>query len=65
MPLLNSLTEQHCQTLDCVLQQVPSVNDTIAALEECGIDCSAEKEKVQAIQQVASGLKKRFNPLAE
>lgn len=61
----NPLTEKHCSDLDCALQMAPDVRDTIAAFEECGMDCTAEKEKLAAVETAAQNLKRKFNPLAE
>lgn len=65
MPIRNPLTEKHCQDIDYCLQTIPDIRDTIAAFEECGMDCTAEKEKLEAIQTAAATLKRKFNPLAE
>lgn len=65
MPVRNPLTDKHCQDIDYCLQNLPDIKDTVAAFEECGMDCTAEREKIQAIEEAATNLKKRFNPLAE
>lgn len=65
MAVVNPLTDKHCEAVDCVLQSVPNIRDTIAACERCGMDFSAEKERLQAQQDFAAAVKREFNPLAE
>lgn len=65
MAVVNPLTEKHCNDLDCVLQSIPNIEDTIKACEECGMDLSAERERLEAQRQFATSVKRKFNPLAE
>ena len=65
MAILNPLTQQHCKDLDAVLQMAPHIRDTIKAYEECGLDCSQQKEIHEAQVELASAIKRKFNPLAE
>lgn len=65
MAILNPLTEKHCNDVDCVLQSVPNIRDTIAACEECQIPMDAEKEQLAVQETWASTVKRKFNPLAE
>lgn len=64
MAVLNPLTEAHCKDLDSVLQLVPHIRDTLAALERCGLDCGERQQTLQAQYEIASAIKREFNPLA-
>lgn len=64
MGVLNPLNQQMCNDIDAVLQSCPDITDTIAACERCGMDLTAEKERVQAQKEFATNVKREFNPLA-
>jgi hypothetical protein len=65
MSVINPLTDKHCEALDCVLASIPNIRDTIQACEDCGMDFSAEKQRMQAQQEFAAKVKQKFNPLAK
>lgn len=62
--IVNPLTNKQCDDIDCVLQSVPSLRATIAAAERCGLDCSADKARLDAQEEFARAVKREFNPLA-
>lgn len=64
MGILNPLTDKHCEQLDSVLQTCPHIRDTINAIKECGIDMSQQEQVLQAQEDAASAIKRKFNPLA-
>lgn len=64
VPIINPLTDKQCRDIDCVLQSIPGVSATIEACERCGLDMSAEKERVKAQLDFAMAVKREFNPLA-
>lgn len=65
MAIVNPLTDKHCEALDCVLSSIPSIRDTIAACERCGMDMTAEKARLDAQHEFAASVKREFNPLAK
>jgi len=64
MSILNPLTEAHCRDLDAVIQQYPHLRDTLDALERCGLQCSEQKQMLEAQYQICSAIKREFNPLS-
>jgi hypothetical protein len=64
MSILNPLTDKHCEALDCVLGNYQNVKDTIQACEDCDLDMTSQKERLEAQKTIASKLKAKFNPLA-
>lgn len=62
--IINPLTDKECNDVDCVLGSIPGIQATIAAAERCGLDCSADKARLQAQQDFAAAVKREFNPLA-
>lgn len=64
MPILNPLTQQHCNDLDCIIQNHQNIMDTLNAYEECGMDCTAQKQQAQAQYDIATAVKRKFNPLS-
>lgn len=62
--IINPLTDKQCDDVDCVLASIPGIRATIAAAERCGLDCSADKQRLQAQEDFASAVKREFNPLA-
>lgn len=64
VPIVNPLTDKQCADIDCVLQSIPHVRATIEACERCGLDMSAEKERLNAQEAFATAVKREFNPLA-
>lgn len=64
VPVVNPLRERECKDIDCVLNSIPGIRATIEACERCGMDMTAEKERLQAQLDFASAVKREFNPLA-
>lgn len=62
--IINPLTNKQCDDVDCVLREIPNIRATIAAAERCGLDCSADKARLQAQEDFATAVKREFNPLA-
>lgn len=62
--VINPLTDKQCSDVDCVLRDIPGIRATIAAAERCGLDCSADKARLQAQEDFAMAVKREFNPLA-
>lgn len=63
MPLLNPLNEQHCNDINCVLQSVNNIAETIKACEECGLDMSKQKDLLDAQREFATRVKQIFMPM--
>lgn len=64
MPILNPLTQAHCNDLDCIIQTHQNIMDTLTAYEECGLDCQQQKQQQQALYDYATAIKRKFNPLS-
>jgi len=60
--LSQPLGQQHCTTLDCVLQRAVELKQLIAKCQDCGLDTSAATEEVQRQVDVASAIKRNFFP---
>lgn len=61
----NPLSDKQCNDVRCVLESVPVCKATIEANERCGIDMSAQKERLLAQHTFAAAVKREYMPLHE
>lgn len=62
MALVNPLTDVHLECCSRVLTDTPDTMDLAKAMHECGIDCSAAMETIQAQDDFARKVKSKFFP---
>lgn len=62
--VVNPLTDAHCKDLDRIIQDYPALKATLDALERCGMNCEQRREALQTQFDIASKIKREFNPLA-